>query len=55
MLGESTITSDGRTHWRSLPLPLRGDPVEHSDEIARFRQRVVTHPLDTDYTVWAED
>ncbi|MCH2219498.1 MAG: hypothetical protein MK097_04115, partial [Dechloromonas sp.] len=35
------------------PLPLRVDPVEHADEIARFQQRVVMGPLATDCFVWA--
>lgn len=53
MLGDKMITEGGRTHRSSRPLPLRVDPVEHADEIARFQRRIVMGPLDTDCHVWS--
>lgn len=52
MLGDSKITVSGRAHRSSRPLPLRVDPAEHADEIARFQQRVVMGPLATDCAIW---
>jgi hypothetical protein len=53
MVGRGDFGGIGlRKRW-SQPLPLRVDPTEHRDEIARFRSRIVAGPLVTDCWVWA--
>ena len=53
MLGNGRIQAAPHPRRRSQPLPLRVDPVEHADEIARFRNRIVAGPLESDCWVWA--
>jgi hypothetical protein len=53
MVGSGDFGGIGlRKRW-SQPLPLRVDPTEHRDEIARFRSRIVAGSLVTDCWVWA--
>ncbi|GAA2429176.1 hypothetical protein GCM10009856_44970 [Mycolicibacterium llatzerense] len=53
MLGNGRIQAATRPRGRSQPLPLRVDPIEHAEEIARFRSRIVAGPLDSDCWVWS--
>lgn len=53
MLGNGRIQAAPHPRGRSQPLPLRVDPVEHADEVTRFRQRLVCGPLDSDCWVWS--
>lgn len=49
--GHKTIAMSGGIHRCSRPLPVRVDSVEHAQEIAPFRRRIVAGPSDTDCCV----